>query len=300
MSPTPSNPQHGPDRSPTRIGAEDFGYLQQLMRKRAGIALEAGKEYLAETRLAALALQEGYGTLGSLLESLYTERQSGELHRQVIEALAINETSFFRDLHPFEALKKVILPDRVARRVPERCINVWSAACSSGQEPYSIAMIVREQFPQLLAGGVRLIASDLSLSMLARARAGRFAQIEVNRGLPAPLLVKYFTRDDSGWQARDELRRMIEFREFNLTTHWPPLPPMDVILLRNVLLYFDVEVRRAVLRSVARTLRPDGYLVLGGGETTLTLDDAWEPVQIGKTVCYQLTEPARARLRKAS
>lgn len=295
-----SHPPSGSRRPAVRISAEDFAYLQQLMRKRAGIVLENGKEYLAETRLAALAIQEGYETLGSLLESLYTERESGDLHRQVIEALAITETSFFRDLHPFEALKRHILPERVAVRRPDRCINVWSAACSSGQEPYSIAMIIREMFPQLLGGGVRVIASDISQRMLGRARAGRFTQIEINRGLPAPLLVKYFTEVGHDWQVRDELRRMIEFREFNLSTAWPPLPPMDVILLRNVLLYLDVEVRRTVLRQVARVLRSDGYLVLGGGETTLTLDEAYEPVQFGKTVCYRLTDAARARLKKAA
>ncbi|HTM57513.1 MAG TPA: protein-glutamate O-methyltransferase CheR [Candidatus Udaeobacter sp.] len=294
------NPDRSNRKAVTRIGAEDFSYLQQLMRKRAGIVLENGKEYLAETRLAALAIQERYETLGSLLESLYTERESGDLHRQVIEALAITETSFFRDLHPFEALKRSILPERVAGRRPDRCINIWSAACSSGQEPYSIAMIIRELFPQLLGGGVRVIASDISQRMLGRARAGRFTQIEVNRGLPAPLLVKYFSEIGHDWQVRDELRRMIEFREFNLAGGWPPLPPMDVILLRNVLLYLDVDVRRAVLRQVARVMRPDGYLLLGGGETTLTLDEAYEPVQFGKTVCYRLTESARARMKKAA
>jgi chemotaxis protein methyltransferase CheR len=286
-------------RSPARITPQDFAYLRELMHKRAGIALEPGKEYLAETRLAALALQERYGTLEALLESLHTEGERGDLHRRVVEALAISETSFFRDLHPFEALRRTILPERIALRTPDRCINLWSAACSSGQEPVSMAMVVREHFPQLIAGGARLIASDLSLSLLTRARTGRFTQIEVNRGLPAPLLVKYFAQRDNDWQVRDELLRMIEFRELNLTTNWPQLPPMDVIFLRNVLLYFDVATRREVLQRVARTLRPDGYLVLGGGETTLTLDESYEPVQFGKTVCYRLTEPARARLRKA-
>lgn len=299
MAKRPSHSAGAPERPAARISAEDFGYLQRVLEERSGIAIDAGKEYLVETRLAALALQQGYGTLEALLESLYTENGQGDLHRQVVEALAITETSFFRDLHPFDALKRSILPERLAARTPERTINIWSAACSSGQEPYSIAMLVRENFPQLLSGGLRLIASDFSEAMLARARSGCFTQIEVNRGLPAPLLVKYFTQRESQWNVRDELCRMIEFRPLNLIQSWPSLPPMDVILLRNVLLYFDVETRRAVLRNVARALRPDGYLVLGGGETTLTLDDAYEPVQFGKTVCYRLTEPARAKLKKA-
>jgi len=283
-----------------RISTEDFNYLQRVLHEKSGIALDAGKEYLAETRLAALALQQGYGTLEALLEGLHTESEQGQLHRQVIESLAITETSFFRDLHPFDALKRSILPERLNGRTPERTINVWSAACSSGQEPYSIAMLVRESFPQLISGGLRLIASDFSENVLARARAGRFTQIEVNRGLPAPLLVKYFTQQGTEWHVRDELCRMIEFRPLNLIANWPPLPQMDVILLRNVLLYFDVETRRAVLRNVARALRPDGFLVLGGGETTLTLDESYEPVQFGKTVCYRLTEPARLKLKKVS
>jgi chemotaxis protein methyltransferase CheR len=291
-------PQHS--RSSIHIGAEDFGYLQQLMRKRTGIALETGKEYLVESRLSALALQEGFGTMAALLEGMHTEGERGDLHRRVVESLAITETSFFRDLHPFDALRKSLLPELAAQRAPDRCINVWSAACSTGQEPYSIAMIVRENFPQLLGGGLRLIASDLSQGVLTRARAGTFTQIEVNRGLPAQLLIKYFTRIGQEWQIREELRRMIEFREINLTQAWPALPPMDMIFLRNVLLYFESETRRAVLRNVAKCLRPEGFLVLGGGETTLTLDDSYEPVSLGKTVCYRLTDAARMRLKKAS
>ena len=300
MTHPPMHPGDGYNRDSARVSADDFTYLQRLLRERAGNALEPGKEYLAETRLAALAMQQGYGTVSALLESLYTEGEQGELHRQVTEAMAITETSFFRDLHPFDALRRGMLADKLASRTPDRTLNLWSAACSSGQEPYSIAMIIREHFPQLLSGGVRLIASDFSEAMLARARSGRFTQIEVNRGLPAPLLVKYFTQHDTEWQVRDELCRMIEFRPLNLIASWPPLPPMDVIFLRNVLLYFDVETRRGVLRNVARALRPDGFLVLGGGETTLTLDEAYEPVQFGKTVCYRLTEQARTRLKKAS
>jgi chemotaxis protein methyltransferase CheR len=300
MSPARSNRPGTPRESAPRLPREHFVYLQDLMRRRAGISLDGGKEYLAEARLAALALQLGYGTLHSLMESLQTESERGELHRAVVEALAIAETSFFRDLHPFEALKNVILPERIASRSADRCLNIWSAACSTGQEPYSIAMLIRDRFPQLVAGGVHLMASDLSNTVLERARAGLFTKIEVNRGLPAPMLVRYFTQTDQGWRIREDLRNMIEFREHNLASSWPSMPFMDVIFLRNVLLYFDAETRRFVLRNIAKCLRPDGYLVLGGGETTLTLDDSYEPVQINRAVCYRLVPADRARQRKAA
>ncbi len=300
MKPTPAKQTGSLGLPATSIGREDFAYLQVLMRQRTGIALEAGKEYLAETRLAALALREGYGSMAALLESLHTEARSGELHGRVVEALTITETSFFRDLHPFEALKRVILPRRIESSASDQCVNIWSAACSSGQEPFSIAMLIRESFPRLIPGGVRIIASDLAHEVLERARSGTFTQVEVNRGLPAPLLVKYFTQKGHAWQIRDEVRRMVEFRELNLAGQWPALPAMDVIFLRNALLYFDVDVRHAVLKNIARCLRPEGYLVLGGGETTLTLDDSYEPIQCGKTVCYRLTGAALMRLKKAS
>ena len=300
MSPARQQRPRGIRDSSPRLRPEDYVLLQGLMRRRAGISLEGGKEYLAEARLAALALQLGFGTLRALMESLQTEGERGELHRAVVEALAITETSFFRDLHPFEALKNSILPERLSGRGADRCINIWSAACSSGQEPYSIAMLIRERFPQLVAGGVRIVASDLSTTMLERARAGLFTKIEVNRGLPAPMLVRYFTQVDPSWKIRDDLRNMIEFRELNLAVSWPSLPFFDVIFLRNVLLYFDAETRRHVLHNVAKCLRPDGVLVLGGGETTLTLDGSYEPVQIDRAVCYRLVPADRVRHRRAA
>lgn len=286
-------------RDEGRISGEDFAYLQQLMRRRTGIVLEAGKEYLAEARLSALAQREGFGSATALLEGLHTEEDSGLLHRRVVEALAITETSFFRDLHPFESLRRQLLPELIEKRAPERALQVWCAACSSGQEPFSLAMLIREHFPQLLSWKLQLIASDLSLGMLERARAGLYSKIEVNRGLPAALLVKCFAESGTEWKLRDEVRRMVEFREINLVTPWPTLPPMDVIMMRNVLLYFDAETRRSVLKTVSRALKPDGYLILGGGETTLMLDDSFEPVQMGRTVCYRPSVSYRSALRRA-
>ncbi len=269
------------------VSPEGFQMLQRLLRREAGIELEAGKEYLVETRLAALALHEGYATVRALVDALQTEEGVGALHRQVIEALAITETSFFRDLTPFEILRKEILPELIRRRAECHALNLWSAACSNGQEPYSVAMVLRESFPQLIGWSVGLLASDLSRAAIARGTAGVYSQIEVNRGLPAPLLVKYFHREGIEWRIGDDLRRMVRFRELNLVAPWPVMPMMDVILLRNVLLYFGAEARARVLHGVSRCLSPDGYLILGGGEATLAVGDAFEPVQFGKTILYR-------------
>ncbi len=148
-------------------------------------------------------------------------------------------------------------------------------------------MLLREHFPQLTGWKLTLIASDISEAMLSRARAGAYSQIEVNRGLPAPLLVKYFRRIDGEWQIAEDLRRAIEFRRVNLTTAWPFMPAMDIILMRNVLIYFDVPTKKAVLARVRRQLKPGGYLMLGGGESTMGLDDSFAPAQFGKAICYR-------------
>ena len=270
-----------------------FTYLQQLLLEHAGILLEAEKKYLAEARLSPLASQEGFETIDALLDAVQAGADAGLLERKVIEAMTNSETSFFRDLHPFEALRTAIIPELIAKRSAERTLTIWSAATASGQEPYSLAMLLREHFPQLVGWKVTLIASDISESMLSRARAGAYSQIEINRGLPAPLLVKYFRRIDGEWQIAEELRRAIEFRRVNLTTAWPFLPAMDIILMRNVLIYFDVPTKKAVLARVHRQLKPGGYLMLGGGESTMSLDDSFAPAQFGKAICYR-TAPRRA------
>lgn len=266
---------------------QDHAMLRALLHQRAGIRLEPGKEYFVEMRLCSLATDEGFGSPTDVLEVLRTEENWGVLHRRVAEALAIAETSWFRDVHPFDELRRSVLPQFVQRRAATRELRVWSAACASGQEPYSVAMLLREYFPQLVSWRVHLLATDFSTTVLRRAREAVYSQIEVNRGLPAPMLVKWFRKDGLDWRLRDDVRSAVEFRELNLTAPWPALPAQDVVLLRNVLLYFDTPTRRAVLRNVHRTLAPDGLLFLGGGETTLTIDDSFEPVTFGRTVAYK-------------
>lgn len=265
-----------------------FAYLQQVLLEHAGILLEPEKLYLAEARLAPLAAQEGCESIDALLDAVQAGGDGGQLERRVIEAMTNSETSFFRDLHPYQALRTAVLPELIAKRAAERSLAIWCAASASGQEPYSLVMMLREHFPQLASWKVTLVASDISEAMISRARAGAYSQIEVNRGLPAPLLVKYFRRIDGEWQIAEGLRRAIDFRRINLTAAWPFLPAMDIILMRNVLIYFDVSTKKAVLARVRRQLKPDGYLFLGGGETTMNLDDSFAPTQFGKAICYRV------------
>lgn len=269
------------------LSKTDFEFVKNLVLKHAAIVLETGKEYLVESRLAPLARQEGLASFEELIARMRAQPSNG-LHWKVVEAMTTNETSFFRDIHPFDALKKSVLPDLLTKRASERKLNIWCAASSSGQEPYTVAMVLREHFPTLANWTIRFIASDISNEMVTRSREGRYSQLEVNRGLPATLLVKYFQKQGTEWQIKDDLRRIIEFQQVNLAEAWPSWPPMDIVLMRNVMIYFNVETKKTILGKIRRLLRPDGYLFLGGAETTMNLDDAFERVQLDKSGCYRL------------
>ncbi len=268
-------------------GNPDFDYIRDLVRRGSAIVLEPSKEYLVEARLGPLARKEGLGSLADLVAQLRAQSQ-GALHRKVIDAMTTNETLFFRDVHPFEALRKTVLPELIAAREATRHLRVWSAACSTGQEPYTIAMTMRENFPELMRWKLEIFATDLSSEVLAKARMGAYGQIEMNRGLPAKLMVKYFSKQGVDWQLNEDIRKMVEFREMNLAESWPTMQPYDVIFLRNVLIYFDVETKKTILRRVRQLLRPDGYLFLGAAETTMNLDDGFVRVQIEKSGAYRL------------
>lgn len=268
----------------------DFDYVCRLIHAHSAIALEADKGYLVESRLILLARREGFASPQQLVARLRSEPFNG-LHQKVVEAMANNETTFFRDLYPFEALKKAILPGLLEKRAAERRLNLWSSACSSGQESYSVAMLLCESFPVLANWTVQFVASDISGEMLSRAREGYYSQLEVNRGLPAALLVKYFHKQGLQWQIKDELRQMVEFRQINLAEAWPLLPSMDIILMRNVLIYFDLETKKDILSRVRRLLRPDGYLLLGAAETMINLDDSFARTTFDRAGCYRLRVP---------
>lgn len=269
------------------IDPQNFQFIRDLVLDKSGIVLDEGKEYLVESRLVPLVNKEGFSSLDELFGRLQSERYNG-LHARVIEAMTTNETSFFRDVHPFNALKEGILPELIAHRTAERAINVWCGACSSGQEPYTFLMMMRESFPQLATWNVKLIATDLCEQMLERTRDGLYTQLEVNRGLPAALLVKYFQKKGIKWQAREELRDSIETMQLNLIATWPFLAPMDIVFMRNVLIYFGVEKKKEILGKIRRVLKPDGYLFLGGTETTINLDENFERVDYGRSWCYRL------------
>ena len=271
------------------ISRNDFNYIRDLVQRRSAIVLEADKAYLIETRLAPLVRQTGFASLQELIASLRIDAGDG-LHHKVIEAITTHETSFFRDGHPFETLKTTVLPELLAKRPPGQPLAIWCAACSSGQEPFSVALLAREHFPDSLKGRLRIFATDLSATVLERARAGLYTQIEINRGLPAALLTRYFDKQGLHWRLKSEIRRMVDFQQSNLVQAWPSFPPLDVIFLRNVLIYFGVETKRAILARVRGLLKPDGYLFLGSSETTLNLEPAFEPITLGKTVCYQLRQ----------
>jgi chemotaxis protein methyltransferase CheR len=269
------------------LTAADSEFLRSLVRQRSGIVLGEDKGYLLESRLDPLAKAVGLGGLDALAARLRTE-PSGQLARQVVEAMTTNETFFFRDIHPFECLKRKVLPELVARRQAERRLDVWCAAASTGQEPYSVTMALREFGAPIAGWPIRFVATDIASEVLKRAREGRYSQLEVNRGLPAPLLIKYFTKDGLDWRVKDDLRRMVEFRELNLLESYGLTGQFDIILIRNVLIYFDVETKKSILAKCRRLLRPDGFLFLGGAETTLNLDDAFERVDFDKGGCYRL------------
>lgn len=266
--------------------AKTFEYVRQLVLSRSAIVLEPGKEYLVESRLLPLAKVHGFADLDSFVEAM-AANSFNTMHRQAVEAMTTNETSFFRDHHPFEALRTHIIPELITRKAASKQLNIWCAAASTGQEPYSVAMLLREHFPVLTSWKLTFIATDLSTQVLAKARSGRYGQLEVNRGLPAPMLVKYFTKDGTEWVVKDELRNMIDYRELNLIENWPALPTFDLVMIRNVLIYFDVPTKKKILGNIRQRLAPHGYLMLGGAETTMGIDEQFERVQIDKGVAYR-------------
>ena len=265
------------------VTAADFEYVRKVVADESALVLGDDKDYLVANRLAPVAERQGMATVGELIEAV--RGGSDDLRRELVEALCTHETLFFRDGHPFEALREVVLPER-ARAARGRGLALWSAATSTGQEAYSLAMIVRDELAW--APGVSLLATDLSVPALARGRAGWFSALEVRRGLEGHALERHFEPSGRGWRVRAELRAMIAFRQLNLARPLPSwVPPMDVILLRNVLIYFDEPTRRALLAEIAGRLRPGGYLCLGGAETVSVPAGEFERVQIGRSIMYR-------------
>jgi chemotaxis protein methyltransferase CheR len=259
-------------------------FIRQLVHGKSAIVLDESKEYLIESRLDPLARARRISSIDSLVHRV--RNGSVDLQTELIEAITTNETTFFRDLSPFDALRNQVLPQLLAARAPTRSLTIWSAACSTGQEPYSLAMLLHEHFPVQARWPIRIVATDLSRPTLERARAGRYRQIEVNRGLPASLLVKYFKREGSDWVVAPDLRAMVDFRQLNLIEPWPPGLRPDLVLMRNVLIYFDVPTKKTILERVRRVMARDGALFLGTAETTISIDEGWERVPFAKSSFY--------------
>lgn len=266
--------------------AGDHLFIRTLVFEQAAIQLEPGREYVVESRVNALAKREGLADADTFTSQLRSAPR-GPLLRKLLDAMTTNETSFFRDLHPFESLRETIIPELLKARRSEGRFNIWCGAASSGQEPYSVLMLLNEHFPEIANWDFKFLATDLSFQILNKARVGRYTQFEVNRGLPASLLVKYFTRQNGEWEIAPKLRRQVEFRELNLIQDWPNMPQMDLVMLRNVLIYFEPAVKRQILERIRRVLRPGGYLILGGTETTFGIDGGFERVVVGRTTVYR-------------
>jgi chemotaxis protein methyltransferase CheR len=268
-----------------QITAEEFEFVRAFMRERSGVVIDAGKQYLVEFRLAPIVAAHEYATINDLFSDLKAG-ESQQLRRAVIDALTTNETAFFRDVRPFEALRHVVVPSLVEARSEQRALRIWSAGCSSGQEPYS-ALLVLRQIEELAQWRTSVLATDVSSEMVNRAREGRYAQIEVNRGLPPAMLQSYFEPDGVGWKVKDELRRGLEFRCASVLEPMPDDGPFDVVFIRNVFNSFYTEGRSSLLDYLTTALASDGFLFVGAAEACPDLHPAFAPVEAEKACCYR-------------
>jgi chemotaxis protein methyltransferase CheR len=281
---TVASTQHVASTRGAVLSPENYKYLQQEIYRQSGIVLDGDKLYLFESRLMPVARANGVQTLDELCARLRSKTPIG-LSQQVMEALTTNETLFFRDMAPFEALKTRLLPDLMASLPPRQALNIWSAAASSGQEAYSIAMLLREQVSE--GRPTNILGTDISEQILDIAREAKYVQFEVNRGLPAAFLVKYFTREGIDWRLKDEIRSMVKFRRFDLRQSMVGLGRFHIIFCRNVLIYFDQETKSKIMQQLLLALEPGGYLFLGGAESVLHLQDSFERLADKTTAIYR-------------
>jgi chemotaxis protein methyltransferase CheR len=253
----------------------DYDFLRKLLKERSGLDLSADKQYLVESRLMPLARKAGLAGIPELVQKMKSGAEA--LIVEVVEAMTTNETFFFRDKIPFDHLRDTILPTLLQSRASRKTLRIWSAAGSTGQEPYSIAMVLKERAAALSGWRIEIVATDLSQEVLEKSRAGIYSQFEVQRGLPIQLLVKYFTQIGELWQINSELRGMVQHKQLNLLKDFSHLGKFDVIFCRNVLIYFDQETKIGIFERMAKVIEPDGMLMLGAAESVVGITDAFRP-----------------------
>jgi chemotaxis protein methyltransferase CheR len=258
------------------VSPHDYEFLCKLLKEQSGLALGADKQYLVESRLLPLVRKTGLASLTELMAKL--RNGGGRLAVDVVEAMTTNESFFFRDKIPFDHFRDTIMPALLTARERERRIRIWCAAASTGQEPYSLAICLKDMKDKLAGWRVEIVATDLSIEVLERAKAGVYSQFEVQRGLPIQMLVKHFAQLGELWQIAADIRAMVQFRPLNLLADFSRLGAFDLVFCRNVLIYFDQETKVSVLNRMACATAPDGYLVLGAAETVVGLTDAFKPM----------------------
>jgi chemotaxis protein methyltransferase CheR len=257
------------------VNQPDYEYLRKLLKDHSGLDLSADKQYLIESRLLPLARKAGLADIGELVQKL--KGGSSAVIAQVVEAMTTNETFFFRDKVPFDHFRDSILPEIIKARANRKSIRIWCAAGSTGQEPYSLAMCVKEMGAALSGWRVEIVATDISQEVLGKSKAGIYSQFEVQRGLPIQMLVKYFKQIGELWQLNPDIRAMVQHRQLNLLHDFSQLGVFDIIFCRNVLIYFDQETKINIFGRLARIMEPDGFLVLGAAETVVGLTDVFKP-----------------------
>jgi chemotaxis protein methyltransferase CheR len=253
----------------------DFEYLRKLLKERSGLDLAADKQYLVESRLTPLARKAGFSGIGDLVQKM--KNGAAALTVDVVEAMTTNETFFFRDKTPFDHLRETVIPALLEARAARRNLRIWCAAGSTGQEPYSIAMCLKEAGAALSGWRTEIVATDLSQAVLEKSKAGIFSQFEVQRGLPIQLLVKYFTQTGELWQLNADIRGMVQHRQLNLLQDFSHLGTFDIIFCRNVLIYFDQTTKANIFDRLSRMLEPDGVLALGAAESVVGITSAFKP-----------------------
>jgi chemotaxis protein methyltransferase CheR len=258
------------------VNQPEYEFLRRLLRDKSGLDLSSDKQYLIESRLLPLARKVGLPGIGELVQKLKDGNHS--LISQVVEAMTTNETFFFRDKVPFDHFREAIVPEILKARAGRKSMRIWCAAGSTGQEPYSLAMCLKEMGTVLSGWRVEIIATDLSQEVLEKSRSGLYSQFEVQRGLPIQLLVKYFKQTGELWQINSDLRAMVQHRQLNLLHDFSQLGRFDVIFCRNVLIYFDQETKINIFGRLANAMEADGFLVLGAAETVVGLTDVFKPL----------------------